>query len=67
KKACGTGQPGGFPAGPRPGRGLTVPEVRRLRPVVADLESVLAWSHWHRRHRWAALHCHYRRQQATTL
>jgi len=30
-----------------------VPEVRRLwRPVVADLEVVLAWSHWRRRHQW---------------
>ena len=72
KKARGTGQPGGFPTGPRPGRGLTVPEIRRLwrrlvLPVVTDLEQVLAWSYWHRYHQWVALHCHYRRQQATTL
>ena len=36
---------------PPTGRGLTVPEIRRLwrrllQPVVADLEQVLAWSHW---------------------
>ena len=72
KKGCGTGQPGGIPTGPRPGRGLTVPEIRRLwrrllLPVVADLEQVLAWSHWHRCHQWVALHYHYRRQQASTL
>ena len=72
KKVRGTGQPDGFPTGPRPGRGLTVPEIRRLwrrllQPVVADLEQVLAWSHWRRCHQWVALHCHYRRQQATTL
>jgi hypothetical protein len=49
-----------------------VPEIQRLwrqlvQPVVTDLEQVLAWSHWRRCHQWAALHGHYRRQQATTL
>ncbi len=63
QKGCGTGQPDGFPTGPRPGRGLTMPEIRRLwrrrlRPVVADIKQVLAWSGWRRRHQW---------QQATTL
>jgi len=47
-----------------------VPEIRRLwrrllRSVVTDAEQVLAWSHWRRYHQWVALHCHYRRQQAT--
>ena len=49
-----------------------MPEIRRLwrrllLPVAADFEQVLAWSHWCRCHPWVALHCHYRRQQATTL
>ena len=49
-----------------------MPEIRRLwrrllLPVAADLEQVLTWSHWRRCHQWLALHCHYRRQQATTL
>ena len=44
-----------------------MPEIRRLwrcllLPVVADLEQVLTWSHWHRCQQWVALHCHYRRQ-----
>ena len=54
----------------RPGRGLTVPEIRRLwqcllLPLVTDMAQ--AWSYWYRHHQWVALHCHYRRQQATTL
>ncbi|MCY4519776.1 MAG: hypothetical protein OXC13_03250 [Caldilineaceae bacterium] len=49
-----------------------MPEIRRLwrrllRPVVADMKQVLAWSDWRRRHQWVAQGCHYRRQQATTL
>ena len=46
KEAHGIGQSGRFPIGPRPGRGLTVPEIRRLGhlllSVVADSEQVLA-------------------------
>ena len=55
KKRAGAGQPGRFPTGPRLRRLL-------LRPVVADMKQVLAWSGWHLHHPWAALHCHYRRQ-----
>ena len=40
---------------------------RLWRPVVADLEAVLAWSYWRRRYQWVAQCCHYHRQQATTL
>ena len=32
----------------------------------ADLEQVLVWSHWCQCHQGVALHCHCRRQQATT-
>jgi len=49
------GQPGGFPTGPRPGRGLTVPASRRLwwsllLLVAKDIKQVLAWSGWRRRY-----------------
>lgn len=40
---------------PRPGRGLTMPEIRRLwrrllLPLVTDIEQVLAWSDWRWQH-----------------
>ena len=49
-----------------------MPEIRRLwlrllRPVAADLEQVLAWSHWRRHHQWVALHCHYRAERALRM
>ncbi len=51
---------------------MTVPASRRLwrhllLPVATDMAQALAWSHRRRRQPWVALHCHYRRQQATTL
>ena len=60
QKGCEAGQLGSVSTGPRPGRGLTMPEIRwlwrhLLRPVVMDMQQVLAWSHWRRR------------QQVTTL
>jgi len=49
---------------------LTVPEVRRLllRLVLArapDVELVLAWSAWRRRHQARARRCHYKRRLAS--
>lgn len=54
-KESGTAEPESLPAVARPGRGLNLPEIRRLLWrlwlwVPASARAILAWSHWHRRH-----------------
>jgi hypothetical protein len=48
---------------------LTVPEVRRLLwglvwRKIADVDEVLDWSRWRRRHQARAKRCHYNRRLA---
>ena len=67
KKESGNEQPGGLPPVARPGRGLSLPEIRRLLwrlwlRVPAPARAILAWSAWRHRHQWLAQACHARRQ-----
>ena len=69
KKESGHEQPGGLQAVARPGRGLSLPEIRRLLwlRVPAPARAILAWADWRRRHQWLAQGCHARRQHLKLL